>query len=136
MFCNKCGTQIPDGAKFCLNCGQPLIADSKPDIAPVEQWEICKIKHETKNYGILRGNRHRFYAEAVALDGTVYIACKADEECKSGIVSGEPDYLDSQTREIHDEFVAKLVREGWEATDQRGTRWYSLRLRRKITESK
>ena len=24
MFCSKCGTQIPDGAQFCQNCGAPI----------------------------------------------------------------------------------------------------------------
>jgi hypothetical protein len=100
---------------------------------PVEQWETCKIKYETENYGFLRGKYHRFYAEATTPDGTVYIVTKADEECKSGIVSGEPDHANKHTRAIHDEFVVKLMREGWEATGQRsGTRWYSVVLRRKI----
>lgn len=26
MFCTKCGTQCKDGAKFCKNCGAPLVA--------------------------------------------------------------------------------------------------------------
>lgn len=29
MFCFQCGTQLPDGAKFCVNCGTRL------DVAPV-----------------------------------------------------------------------------------------------------
>jgi hypothetical protein len=132
--CDKCGKQIPDGFDFCPNCGHFLLADSKPDTNPVERWETCKIKYETKNYGFLRGNRHRFYAEVTTPDGEIYIGPKADEECKSGITSGEPDHPDKRTREIHSEFLAKLMRVGWETTDQRsGTRWYSVVLRRKIT---
>lgn len=24
MFCNRCGTKLPDGARFCQNCGSPV----------------------------------------------------------------------------------------------------------------
>ncbi len=24
MFCNRCGAQIPDDARFCQNCGAPV----------------------------------------------------------------------------------------------------------------
>ena len=24
MFCPKCGTELPDNAKFCLSCGEKL----------------------------------------------------------------------------------------------------------------
>ena len=24
MFCSKCGKQISDGSKFCINCGEPV----------------------------------------------------------------------------------------------------------------
>ena len=27
MFCPNCGSQLPDKAKFCLNCGQPISGD-------------------------------------------------------------------------------------------------------------
>lgn len=34
MFCPKCGTQNPDGSKFCSGCGQPLAPASQPASAP------------------------------------------------------------------------------------------------------
>ncbi len=30
MFCNKCGSQLPDGAKFCVNCGNFIEAMRAP----------------------------------------------------------------------------------------------------------
>lgn len=39
MFCPKCGTQNPDGSKFCSGCGQPLApaAQSASQPAPTSQ---------------------------------------------------------------------------------------------------
>lgn len=28
MYCNSCGTQIPDGSKFCPACGKPLVDEN------------------------------------------------------------------------------------------------------------
>ena len=42
MFCSNCGTKLQDGAKFCHNCGAPVIFNAAPveavftEDAPVE----------------------------------------------------------------------------------------------------
>ena len=38
MYCNHCGTKIPDGAKFCQNCGIPTVAPAVEMVAaPAEE---------------------------------------------------------------------------------------------------
>ena len=43
MFCSNCGKQLPDGAKFCAECGQPIRIPEKPIVneepAPVSAPE-------------------------------------------------------------------------------------------------
>ena len=36
MFCPKCGTQNPEGAPFCTNCGTQLAAAPQQPYAPVQ----------------------------------------------------------------------------------------------------
>lgn len=35
MYCINCGTKLPDGAKFCFECGSPV------NVVPVEDDEYC-----------------------------------------------------------------------------------------------
>lgn len=35
MYCINCGTKLPDGAKFCFECGSPV------NVAPVKDDEYC-----------------------------------------------------------------------------------------------
>lgn len=30
MYCRKCGTENPESARYCLNCGEPLAANAAP----------------------------------------------------------------------------------------------------------
>lgn len=134
MLCSKCNSQVLEGANFCPVCGTPFTT-SNPASTPTEQWETCTIKYETVSHGFLRGRHHIFYAEATTPDGREYVVSKADEPCKSGIVSGEPDFADGQTKKIHNGFISKLIRDGWEPLDQRsGTRWFSVVLRRRYRQ--
>ena len=38
MFCTNCGKQIPDGSKFCVHCGTPVMQASQA-AAPVYQQQ-------------------------------------------------------------------------------------------------
>ena len=35
MFCPSCGEELPEGAKFCKNCGKDLSNLKQPDAVPV-----------------------------------------------------------------------------------------------------
>ena len=51
MFCTKCGTQLPDDARFCSGCGAPIApkaATPAPEpIKPIESVEPTPIQPET-----------------------------------------------------------------------------------------
>ena len=36
MFCSNCGKQLPDSAKFCPDCGQPIIIPERPTVKESE----------------------------------------------------------------------------------------------------
>ena len=36
-FCTNCGTQIPDGSRFCPNCGAPVGANPQPQYQAPQQ---------------------------------------------------------------------------------------------------
>ena len=44
MFCMNCGHHLPDGAKFCSNCGTSLQVNSSPETAP----SVINVDQSTK----------------------------------------------------------------------------------------
>ncbi len=53
MYCNKCGAQLPDEAKFCTKCGNRMDEDT-PNIT-VEEDGDAKGKASKKNIGLIIG---------------------------------------------------------------------------------
>lgn len=54
MYCSKCGKQIPDGDKFCLNCGvkidNPIIKDD-----PTKLRQVNSVKNNTNRKTLIIG---------------------------------------------------------------------------------
>lgn len=52
MFCQKCGTQISEGAKFCTNCGEKVLVSEETDNekAIVSNNTDLKIQNNKYNY--------------------------------------------------------------------------------------
>jgi hypothetical protein len=42
VFCNECGKPVPEGSKFCENCGTPLQAVTSPATPPPQESEVKK----------------------------------------------------------------------------------------------
>jgi uncharacterized membrane protein len=60
MFCQKCGAELEEGAKFCNNCGAPVDAAGTPAAAPApapapapkapEEWETYSAAEDGASY--------------------------------------------------------------------------------------
>ena len=49
MVCSKCGTECPDGTKFCTNCGAQMVVETAPaEEAKVEEVKTENAAEETK----------------------------------------------------------------------------------------
>lgn len=42
MFCRKCGKSIPEGSRFCPECGMAQFGDDKPD-SEFREWRKKRI---------------------------------------------------------------------------------------------
>src|SRR6266568_7459945 len=76
MFCFRCGFELPDGAKFCMECGVEQSTGSRSES---DTWEACEIRYQTvKKDGLLTWGTRRFFAEAIGPKG-VYTAGNSPE---------------------------------------------------------
>ena len=60
MFCEKCGNQLPDDAKFCANCGamvEPEETAAPVAEAPVAEQPVQPMQLPFSLYSSLYSNR-------------------------------------------------------------------------------
>lgn len=53
MFCEKCGTQLPDTAKFCTNCGTNITGNIKNPEQNIEDTNIQLLVKPTFSFGYI-----------------------------------------------------------------------------------
>jgi hypothetical protein len=111
MFCIKCGTQLPDGSKFCSNCGASLAGSLNENVAnngkclfSIERKKAfggmaAKTKvyldgslvKELPNGGsfslVLNNGKHNLYCEALGMDRTQSFEFVGDNNEISYLVS-------------------------------------------------
>lgn len=83
----------------------------------VREWETCEIVYRAK----------RWYADAIGQEGQ-YVTDQSER------LSWLRDKTDSvEGRAAHRELLSRLISEDWETVDERGSEWWELRLRRRIS---
>jgi len=69
MYCMGCGAQLPDEAKFCMECGKSLRPETPSDSL---KWETCEIEWLEKS-SLMRTLLVRamgyFWAKAIGPNG-------------------------------------------------------------------
>ncbi len=138
MKCSRCGTEIPDEANFCWQCGMPQHADAEPQAG--QDYETCQIRcslvedrQEFSNWfqshDWYHGAMFKFWAQAVGPDGEYVVG-------ESPTFRAEPVFPppadDRRARDVYHTFLMRLVEQGWEPLGVKGDMWFSQQLRRPI----
>lgn len=133
MICFNCGTELPDEAKFCWNCGDP----QKPNVKVEEpEWEVCEITCARIIMGRDRKDEWEFHAQVNGPKGT-YLAC--DPYVTTVNPNGDFEFLSRESNRYIRNLFTSLLRElessGWKPLDIQGMHWYSHRFRRRVYRS-
>ena len=136
MRCFFCGTDLPDEAAFCWQCGQP----QHPTAEPEAEYEVavvdCSLVTDPQQFSSwfqshdwYHGVRLKFSARAVGPNGN-YVAAE------SPVFKAPPEFPpaddNSGAREIYHRFVLDLVEQGWEPLGTQGGEWFNQKLRRRL----
>jgi zinc-ribbon domain len=133
MYCQNCGTQIPDGANYCHKCGKAQKLELPTDDV---QWETCEINVADTNkvnesmvgalLSPLISITYHFEANALGPNGS-YIAGKSKS------FKGHPHTPNQEKRQLFNFLVAELLQDGWEPVQSQASnpaRWWEREFRR------
>lgn len=119
MYCTHCGSELPDCANYCLECGKSV----QPARRKAPRFEHCEIVWSRKRG--LFGAKVQYWAKAIGPNGTY---CAA----RSGWDDGE--YPDGKWHSIYvNSLIDTLVKNDWEPIGS-GASWYNHKFRREVVE--
>ena len=139
MYCSQCGKQIPEDARFCMHCGASMSAEDT-QVSGGRFWETCEILQKSG-----KGDKVHFYADAIGRSGK-FVAGETATWKKFygsghrvvasaftfGLISdGYDEYRELQEQKL-EKLVAKLVKDGWQSSGDRGKEWWQLRFKRLV----
>ena len=133
MFCSACGNKVEEKASFCSHCGKPVGSQNKPGepTAQTSTSEICEITWEkTKDRGFFSSPRARFFARAIGARGK-FTAAESDEFSLLG--DGMINSEDPATMAVHENFVLKLVEDGWQPTEGTSAIGFNCKFKRTVS---
>jgi len=122
MYCINCGTQLPDDANFCSNCGKSPSAIEQHKESKIESCEIIYIQVKPWNWENIR--YFKFIAEAIGVNGKYNVFETATIGTKDDFTKKE------KYGKYVDEIVELLLQDGWEASETRGDNWWNYRFKR------
>ena len=129
MFCINCGANLPDESNFCLKCGKSQKQgdqDAKP-VQARETWETCEIVADNEGDNtILAPVLGRFWAKAIAPEGSYFVACSDSFKMPQDTPRQAPSHIQAL-----DQLTSTLTQAGWLSLT-RGEHWYSQQFRRLI----
>jgi ribosomal protein L40E len=129
MICPKCNTELPDVAKFCMECGEPQTRAA----AKTARWETCEIVCTQLPAASKGGREWEFRAEATGPRGKFtasasYVSTVNPHLSQESMTKDKSNYV----RHVLSSLMRALVQDGWEPLDLLGAHWYSYRFRRRL----
>lgn len=137
MYCASCGYELPDSAKFCIECGtnQATGAESTSRQPVYEKCELVQV-HDGKVYAF---KNWRWAVEARVIgpkgqytaDTTGFLPVNGD---LSGSTNGPARWGERDKRiwrPAVEELMNRLLSSGWEYVERQGP-WFGHRFRREI----
>jgi hypothetical protein len=124
VYCSACGRQLPDDARFCLECGAPQSSHSATPVGQGDHWETCRIGYSDRFLS------PRFHATVTTQTGSYSVL---DPWGRTIMLRDKlPFGRDRTTVRSHSALVERLVREGWEPIGS-GEWWWQRDFRRLAT---
>ena len=136
MYCIHCGASMPEGVKYCPNCGNSqstkpgqegsLVGKVNPSSNGQPQYEYCEIVFESKmGLVFIKG---RFWAKAAGPRGVYPAAVGKKWE------TGAPQDVGNRRKyeSACDDMVMMLIKDGWELIPNKGPNYWNFKFRRLV----